>query len=112
MSRRSRSRNAKIRKARAINSRNHLEGILKEPWNQPDSSVHSAAKDILKLSKKHRLGLPHGRRSWICRDCKLALRPGVNASVRVRGKIWRITCLSCGGTNRRGPNYPFGGNNK
>jgi RNase P subunit RPR2 len=105
MSRRGRGRNAKVRKARAITSRDHLENLLKEPWGKPELSVNSAAKDIMNLSKKHRLGLPDGRRSWICRSCKLALRPGVNASVRVRGKIWRITCLSCGGTNRRGPSY-------
>jgi len=108
MSRRGRGRNAKARKARAITSRNHLENLLKEPWGKPELSVNSAAKDIMNLSKKHRLGLPDGRRSWICRTCKLALRPGVNASVRVRGKIWRITCLSCGGTNRRGPSYHRG----
>jgi RNase P subunit RPR2 len=105
MSKRGRSRNLKSRKARAINSRNHLENLLQEPWGHSESSVNSAAKDILHLSKKHRLGLPNGRRPWVCRSCKIALRPGINSSVRVRRKIWRITCLSCGGTNRRGPDY-------
>mgnify|MGYP002020422153 FL=1 len=108
MGKRARGRSAKARKVRANASRDHLENLLQEPWDHPDSSVESAAKEILNLSKKHRLGLPDGRRPWVCRSCKIALRPGVNASVRVRGKILRITCLSCGRTNRRGPDFVKG----
>ncbi|MBT4059700.1 MAG: hypothetical protein HOE69_05260 [Euryarchaeota archaeon] len=106
--RRGQARNAKRRRSRAIATRSHLETVLKEPWKHSNKTVNSAAKDILKLSQRHRLGLPNGRRSWVCRSCETALRPGVNARVRVRQGVWRITCLDCGIMIRRGPNFPKG----
>ncbi len=102
---RSNSRRGKKRKARALVSQSHLENLLSEPWDHNSESVDSAARDLMRLARRHRLGLPEGRRSWICRGCHLALRPSVNARVRVRNKTWYVTCLECGRTNRNGPDY-------
>ena len=66
---------------------------------------YHAARDLIRLSRRHRLGLPDGRRSWICRDCHCALRPGVSCRVRVRGKMRIVTCLKCGRINRSGPDH-------
>lgn len=107
MSRRSRvkSRRRKQRRARALASQSHLESLLSEPWNHPSEGVDSAARDITRLARRHRLGLPDGRRPWICRDCKVALRPGINARARIRNKSCYVTCLGCGRTNRNGTDF-------
>ncbi|MDP6099257.1 MAG: ribonuclease P Rpr2/Rpp21/SNM1 subunit [Candidatus Thalassarchaeaceae archaeon] len=107
MSRRRREnpRRGKQRKARALVSQNRLENILSEPWDHNSESADSAARDLLRLARRHRIGLPEGRRSWVCRGCQVALRPGINARVRIRNKSWYVTCLGCGRTNRNGSNY-------
>ena len=92
-------------KKRAFESQNHLEKILISPWEHSPVVVDSAARDMLRISRRHRLGLPKGRRAWICRGCKVALRPGINSRVRVRNKNQYVTCLSCGVSNVRGPDY-------
>lgn len=103
--RRGNARRANQRRQRAVSTQTQLESILKMPTNHDSNAVNSAARDLLKLGRKHRLGLPIGRRSWICRSCETSLRPGVNARVRVIEKMWKITCLSCGRVNRKGPNF-------
>lgn len=103
---RKRSRMADQRKARAIASRQHLESILENSTSNTTELNDAAARDLIRLSRRHRLGLPEGRRSWICRDCQSALRPGVSCRVRVRGKVRIITCLKCGRINRSGPGHP------
>ncbi|MDP7312971.1 MAG: hypothetical protein QF831_05995 [Candidatus Thalassarchaeaceae archaeon] len=107
MSRRGRTntRRSKQRRARALASQNHLDQLLSEPWNHNSESVDSAARDLMRLARRHRIGLPEGRRSWVCRECQVALRPSINARVRVRNKLWYVTCLGCGRTNRNGPDY-------
>ena len=107
MSRRGRSRFRRIkqRRERALAAQRHLEELLSKPWDYDQECVDSAARDILRLGRRHRLGLPNGRRTWGCRDCQLGLRPGINARVRIRSKILHVTCLTCGRINRQGPNY-------
>gem|GEM_PF-131197 len=103
--RRNRARNAQQRRVRATASRQQLESILASPSTNSPELLKSAARDIISLSRRHRLGLPKGRRSWICRDCQNALRPSVTCRVRVRGKVTIITCLKCGRINRCGPDH-------
>ena len=107
MSRRNRARHrrSRQRKERALIAQSHLEGLLSAPWNFHKDSVDSAARDMLRLARRHRLGLPQGRRTWVCRDCQVALRPSINARVRIRNKIWHVTCLGCGRTNRNGSDF-------
>ena len=104
--RRKRARMADQRKARATASRHHLESILENSASNSTELNDAAARDLIRLSRRHRLGLPEGRRSWICRDCQSALRPGISCRVRIRGKVRIITCLKCGRINRSGPDHP------
>ena len=96
-------RRARLRRARATESMEHLEAILS--GNSSTKVKDVAARDMIRLSKRHRLGLPNGRRTWICRDCNKSLIPGKSCTVRVRNTVLLVTCDECGRVNRR----PSGG---
>ena len=88
-----------------MKAQNHLEELLSNPWDYHEDCIDSAARDMIRLGRRHRLGMPDGRRTWICRGCQVALRPSINAKVRIRRKVMYVTCLHCGRINRKGPEF-------
>ena len=74
---------------------------LSELILQSDKEISNlAARDLLRVSKRHGVRAESHVRDLICRSCNTVLRPGENARVRIQDGIRRITCLDCGRIHR------------
>jgi len=104
--RRGRPRGAKKRRQRALEAQSTLSTILAAPAEHDVRVVEAASRQMWKIGRRHRVGLPAALRPWICRGCQHPLRPGVSARVRVREGRRITTCLNCGRIARRGPDFP------
>jgi len=84
-----------------------LTELVENRTGSRDASLRAtAARDLVRLGRRHNLALSPSIRPWVCRGCAASLRPGENARVRVRSKVRVVTCLGCGRVSRRGPGYP------
>ena len=84
-----------------------LTELVENRSESTDSRLRaSAARDLVRLGRRHNITLSPSIRPWGCRGCATLLRPGVSARVRVRSKVRLVTCLGCGRVSRRGPGYP------
>ena len=93
MSGRRRGRDSKNREKKAEESIEHLSELIM----QSDKEISDlAARDLLRVSKRHGVRAESHIRDLICRSCNTVLRPGENARVRIQDGIRRITCLDCG----------------
>ena len=101
MAGRRRGRDPKSRKNKAKDSINHLSTLIVES----DKEISNlAARDLLRVSKRHGVRAERNIREIICRSCNTILRPGENARVRIQDGIRRLTCLDCGRVHRRNIN--------
>ena len=97
MSGRRRGRGSKNRKKKAEESIEHLSELIM----QSDKEISNmAARDLLRVSKRHGVRAGSPIRDLICRSCNTVLRPGENTRVRIQDGIRRITCLDCGRIHR------------
>ena len=64
-----------------------------------------AARDLLKLGKKHGTRGNSETNSNICRMCKSILIPGENMKIRIRDKSIISTCNRCANIKKRGPMF-------
>ena len=97
MSGRRRGRDSKNRKKKAEESIEHLSELIM----QSDKEISDlAARDLLRVSKRHGVRAESHIRDLICRACNTVLRPGENARVRIQDGIRKITCLDCGRVHR------------
>ena len=55
-----------------------------------------------KISMRTKVRIPRAEKLYLCKECGIALLPGLNARIRLRPGKSRIavTCLSCGGVRR------------
>ncbi|HIF04619.1 MAG TPA: hypothetical protein EYQ80_04265 [Candidatus Poseidoniales archaeon] len=104
--RRGRPRAAAQRRDRALRASNQLADILQTPWLHEGRAVDSAALQMWRIGRRHRIGLHPSQRIWICRGCHGPLRPGLSARVRIRAGRRITTCLRCNRVSRRGPEFP------
>ena len=94
---RRRGRDSKNRKKKAEESIEHLSKLIL----QSDREISKlAARDLLRVSKRHGVRAESNIRDLLCRSCNTVLRPGENARVRIQDGIRRITCLDCGRVHR------------
>ena len=105
---RGRPRGAALRRKRAAKASERLSEILIQPWNHTSETVNSATAQMWNIGTRHRIGLHNQSRVWICRQCKILLRPGLTARVRIRQGVRITTCLQCNHVTRRGPNFVRG----
>ena len=97
MAGRRRGRDSKNRKKKAEESIEHLSELIM----QSDKEISNlAARDLLRVSKRHGVRAESHIRDLICRSCNTVLRPGENARGRIQDGIRRITCLDCGRVHR------------
>ena len=76
MSGRRRGRDSKNRKKKAEESIEHLSELI----IQSDKEISNlAARDLLRISKRHGVRAESHIRDLICRSCNTVLRPGENA---------------------------------
>ena len=90
MSDRSRNRNSR-RRGRASKAVDELSSVLLSRWGDQEM-VDAAARDILRIGKRHgERPTPHVSR-LICRGCEAALVPGRNARFRISDGMLVVTC--------------------
>lgn len=90
------------RRERAEKAQNYLAGIISERKNHDPEFTDTVTKQMWKIGLRHRIGLPNTHMHWICRRCRVLLRPSFNTRVRIRSGIRITTCLRCGYIRRFG----------
>ena len=88
------------RKARASEAIDHLSSIVNSPDDYDEESVNSAARDILRIGKRHGVRPDANTSRLICRSCSSALIPGRSATTRIRSGTVIVTCNNCGRVTR------------
>lgn len=105
---RRRSRGDAKRKGRALRAVNDLSSLLNDSDSVDPRLADAAARDILRIGKRHGERPDSDTSRLICRGCESALIPGRTARTRIsRGRLI-VTCENCGRTERSGPDFSRG----
>ena len=96
------------RKRRASKAIEELSSVLLSYGATDPETVDAAARDILRIGKRHGERPESHITRLICRGCEAALIPGRNARFRISGGILIITCEACGRIERSGPDFKRG----
>ena len=98
-----RSRNRSSKRGRASKAVEELSTVLLSRCEQ--EVADAAARDILRIGKRHgERPTPHVSR-LICRDCVAVLVPGRNARFRILDGKLVVTSQDCGRIDRAGPDF-------
>ena len=101
--RRKRSSNPKGQ--RIVNARetqNSLINLLEKTEAKDSVLAHSSARQILAVSRKHRLSLPNSAKILLCRKCATPFAHGLNVRTRIKHGKKIVTCLNCNNIRRYG----------
>jgi RNase P subunit RPR2 len=93
------------RKMRASKAIDELSTVLLSYGTTDSETVDAAARDILRIGKRHGERPDSQITRLICRGCEAALIPGRNARFRISGGMLIITCKDCGRIGRSGPDF-------
>ena len=105
MSDRSRNRSSR-RRGRASIAVDELSTVLLSRWGDQEM-VDAAARDILRIGKRHGERPTSHVSRLICRGCEAALVPGRNARFRISDGMLVVTCQGCGRIDRAGPGFKW-----
>lgn len=102
MSRRNkRSGNPKAQRlANAAQTQSSLIKLLEDTTKKDSILAHSSARQILSVSRKHRLSLPGSAKTLLCRKCSVPFAYGTNVRTRIKYGMKIITCLNCENVRR------------
>ena len=101
MSGRKRTKDAHRRKNRSLQAISELSDIILTPETHSHRVRDVAARDILRLSKKHGQNNQSISRIFVCKSCESVMRFGNDSRVRIRKKSVIITCERCDNKIRR-----------
>ena len=101
MSGRKRTKDAHRRKNRSLEAISELSDIILTPETHSHRVRDVAARDILRLSKKHGQNNQSISRIFVCKSCESVMRFGNDSRVRIRKKSVIITCERCDNKIRR-----------
>ena len=101
MSGRKRTKDAHRRKNRSLQAISELSDIILTPEAHSHRVRDVAARDILRLSKKHGQNNQSISRIFVCKSCESVMRFGNDSRVRIRKKSVIITCERCDNKIRR-----------
>jgi len=93
------------RKKRASKAIDELSTVLLSYGTTDSETVDAAARDILRIGKRHGERPDSQITRLICRGCEAALIPGRNARFRISDGMLIITCKDCGRIGRSGPDF-------
>ena len=96
------------RKRRASKAIEELSSVLLSYGTTDPETTDAAARDILRIGKRHGERPESQITRLICRGCEAALIPGRNARFRISDGMLIITCEDCGMIERSGPNFERG----
>jgi RNase P subunit RPR2 len=101
MSGRKRTKDAHRRKNRSLQAISELSDIILTPETHSHRVRDVAARDILRLSKRHGQNNQSISRIFVCKSCESVMRFGNDSRVRIRKKSVIITCERCDNKIRR-----------
>jgi RNase P subunit RPR2 len=101
MSGRKRTKDAQRRKNRSLQAISELSDIILTPETHSHRVRDVAARDILRLSKRHGQNNQSISRIFVCKSCESVMRFGNDSRVRIRKKSVIITCERCDNKIRR-----------
>jgi RNase P subunit RPR2 len=101
MSGRKRTKDAHRRKNRSLQAISELSDIILTPETHSHRVRDVAARDILRLSKRHGQNNQSISRFFVCKSCESVMRFGNDSRVRIRKKSVIITCERCDNKIRR-----------
>jgi RNase P subunit RPR2 len=101
MSGRKRTKDAHRRKNRSLEAISELSDIILTPETHSHRVRDVAARDILRLSKRHGQNNQSISRIFVCKSCESVMRFGNDSRVRIRKKSVIITCERCDNKIRR-----------
>ena len=101
MSGRKRTKDAHRRKNRSLQAISELSDIIFTPETHSHRVRDVAARDILRLSKRHGQNNQSISRIFVCKSCESVMRFGNDSRVRIRKKSVIITCERCDNKIRR-----------
>ena len=101
MSSRKRTKDAHRRKNRSLEAISELSDIILTPETHSHRVRDVAARDILRLSKRHGQNNQSISRIFVCKSCESVMRFGNDSRVRIRKKSVIITCERCDNKIRR-----------
>jgi RNase P subunit RPR2 len=90
---------------RASKAIDELSTVLLSYGTTDSETVDAAARDILRIGKRHGERPDSQITRLICRGCEAALIPGRNARFRISDGMLIITCKDCGRIGRSGPDF-------
>jgi hypothetical protein len=100
MSRR-RSKDLVRRKTRSKEAILSLSDIILSPDENSHRVRDIAARDVLRMSKKHGFSNRSISRIFVCRVCESVMRFGTDSKVRIKNKSIITTCDRCNKITRR-----------
>ncbi len=98
---RRRSKDSIRRKNRSSEAISKLSKIILSPDIYSYRIRDTAARDILRLSKRHGQSNESISRILICRSCQSVMRFGNDSRIRIRKNSLITTCLRCENKTRR-----------
>jgi RNase P subunit RPR2 len=98
---RKRSKDSKRRKNRSSEAINKLSELVLSPDKNSHRIRDVAARDILRLSKRHGQSNESISRILICRSCESVMRFGRDSRIRIRKQSVITTCLRCENKTRK-----------
>ena len=100
---RKRSSNPKGQRiANAKETQNSLVNLLNVTKAKDSVIAHSSARQLLAVSRKHRLSLPNSTKMLLCRKCATPFAHGSNVRTRIKHGKKIVTCLNCNNIRRYG----------
>ncbi|MBP51022.1 MAG: hypothetical protein CMA68_02965 [Euryarchaeota archaeon] len=99
----SRSRTSRRRKSDAAETISELSETLSSNISRDIEIANVAARDILRVGRRHGKRPDSGISRMICRSCKKSLSPGANSRIRIVSKQVVTTCLYCGRVRKFSP---------
>ena len=101
--RRKRSGNLKGQRiTNAKEAQNSLIHLLEKTDDKDSVLAHSSARQMLAVSRKHRISLPNSAKILLCRKCETPFIHGSNVRTRIKHGRKIVTCLSCSNIRRYG----------
>jgi len=93
------------RKKGARKAVEHLSSVLVDCMYSDSEISDNAARQLIRIGRKHGIRPNSHVRRLICRTCRRSLMPGKSARVRVYSRVVSTTCLRCGRVHKSGPNF-------
>ncbi|MGB1986198.1 MAG: hypothetical protein ACPIBN_06760 [Candidatus Poseidoniaceae archaeon] len=88
------------RRQHAVSSRDSILSLLYDVGGHSKEHRHRYAKQLHKISRRHRLRFSQHDKEIVCRSCSSLLIAGQTRRIRLRNGMKIIHCMQCGAVRR------------